>query len=190
MSHRKSDLGIPCPRKICQSSARQRDQKRCRAGDPLVRIVSPHPLAATVGARSFKRHLRGPTIRRVLRARAITEAHNGVRGKNIGDCCPPETLRARDRRGALGWGDAGRLRQRARLTSEQLTTVDLLLPPVCSRTRACPRRRVVHSRSPSVSAKTKLLLSLPVSSPMKGSSVFSPPMWRACMSQSLIRNLT
>jgi len=22
MSHRKSDLGIPCPRKICQSSAR------------------------------------------------------------------------------------------------------------------------------------------------------------------------
>src|SRR5262245_21323006 len=24
MSHRKSDLGIPCPRKICQSSARAR----------------------------------------------------------------------------------------------------------------------------------------------------------------------
>src|SRR5258708_31519027 len=27
MSHRKSDLGIPCTRKICQSSARSRDAR-------------------------------------------------------------------------------------------------------------------------------------------------------------------
>src|SRR5262249_45437413 len=129
MPDSSADAGCAAKTNTPAPTARQCDQKRCRAGDPLVRIVPPNPVAATAGARSFKRHLRSPTIKRVLRARAIAEAHNGVRGKNIGDCCPPETLRARDRRGALGWGDAGRLRQRARLTSEQLTTVDLLLPP-------------------------------------------------------------
>jgi hypothetical protein len=32
MSHRKTDLGIPCPRKICQSSARTKTQTPSSAG--------------------------------------------------------------------------------------------------------------------------------------------------------------
>src|SRR5262249_49836901 len=35
MSHRKSDLGIPCPRKICQSSA----SKSARAKRPAISFV-------------------------------------------------------------------------------------------------------------------------------------------------------
>ena len=60
----------------------------------------------------------------------ITEAHNGARRKIIDDCCPPETLPGIGE-GRLAPAMQEGFRQRARLTSEQLTTVDLLLPPVC-----------------------------------------------------------
>src|SRR6516225_1195774 len=41
MSHRKTDLGIPCPRKICQSSARACTHKSalCKRGSVNVRFA-------------------------------------------------------------------------------------------------------------------------------------------------------
>src|SRR6516225_9985085 len=41
MSHRKTDLGIPCPRKICQSSARACPHKSalCKRGSVNVRFA-------------------------------------------------------------------------------------------------------------------------------------------------------
>src|SRR5262245_66331916 len=38
MSHRKSDLGIPCPRKICQSSARTRTLQELTKTIPIVTL--------------------------------------------------------------------------------------------------------------------------------------------------------
>jgi type 1 fimbriae regulatory protein FimE len=52
MSHRKSDLGIPCPRKICQSSARAWFLKMVRRTGELAKLpfpVHPHMLRHACG---------------------------------------------------------------------------------------------------------------------------------------------
>src|SRR5215510_8120367 len=101
-------------------------------------LCPQNPVAATAGARSFKRHLRSPTIRGVLRASVITEAHNGARRKIIDDCCLPETLPGIGE-GAFGSGDAGRFSSTG---SPDLGAADHGGPALAARMHVAERERV------------------------------------------------
>ena len=69
MSHRKSDLGIPCLRKICQSSARACTHINEQIGGPLSG-GSPHNLPSKpfdLGASFSSRATKRPQLRAFLR---------------------------------------------------------------------------------------------------------------------------
>src|SRR5215831_400612 len=93
MSHRKSDLGIPCPRKICQSSASQSSIRRFigdMRGDDAPALRHTYPSLAlpprAVGPRPFGF---GIADREVATKGCDVRVQNGV--LNTFDiACPPE----------------------------------------------------------------------------------------------------